>query len=81
MSEKNCKMMKKIFLVNVLFNIKKEGVQMNRFKCPKCKRNQYSTSRNENTACIYCDNPKVNMMDTLDEVPGEDERKSENENT
>lgn len=68
--------------MNVLFNIKKEGVQMNRFKCQKCKGNQYSTSRNENTACIYCGSPKVKLMDTLDEVPGEEERTGDgNEDT
>lgn len=50
---------------------------MNRFKCPKCKRNQYSTSTNENTPCIYCKHPNVKMMNTLDEVPGEDERTGE----
>lgn len=54
---------------------------MIRFKCPVCKRNQYSANPNEKTSCIYCGNPVVQKMETLDEVPGEDERKSENENT
>lgn len=53
---------------------------MNRFKCPKCKGNQYSTSYNENTPCIYCGNPNVKRMDTLEEVPDEDERNGENKN-
>jgi hypothetical protein len=47
---------------------------MNRFKCPKCKGNQFSTNPNENTPCIYCGNPTVKRMNTLEEVPGEDER-------
>lgn len=44
---------------------------MNRFKCPQCNGNQFSTNSNENTPCIYCGNPTVKKMDTLDEVPGE----------
>ncbi len=40
---------------------------MNRFKCPKCKGNQYSSSTNENTPCIYCGNPNVKMMHTLED--------------
>lgn len=54
---------------------------MNRFKCPKCKGNQFSTNSNENTACIYCGNLKVKLMKTLDEVPGENERTGEDEDT
>jgi hypothetical protein len=46
---------------------------MNRFKCPQCNGNQFSTNSNENTPCIYCGNPTVKKMDTLDEVPGDDE--------
>ena len=46
---------------------------MNRFKCPKCKGNQYSTSTNENTPCIYCKYPIVKLMKTIDERTGEGE--------
>ena len=31
----------------------KRGIEMNRFKCPACGRNQY-TSKDEAEGCIYC---------------------------
>lgn len=47
---------------------------MNRYKCPNCKGNQYSASPNKSDEpCIYCGNPKVQMMDTLEERTGENE--------
>lgn len=47
---------------------------MIRYKCPKCNGDQYSSNPNKsNEPCIYCGNPKVQKMDTLDERTGEDE--------
>ena len=51
---------------------------MNRFKCPNCKKNQYSANPSENTSCIYCGNPTVKRMQTLDDEDDE-ERTDENE--
>ena len=46
---------------------------MIRYKCPKCKGNQYSASPNKSDEpCIYCRNPKVQMMDNIEESEGED---------
>ncbi len=45
---------------------------MIRYKCPKCKGNQYSASPNKSDEpCIYCGNPKVQMMDSIEESEGE----------
>ncbi len=52
---------------------------MNRYKCPVCRGNQYSANPNrENEPCIYCQNERTVLMDTLDEKPGE-EGSAENE--
>ena len=45
---------------------------MIRYKCPKCKGNQYSASPNKSDEpCIYCGNPKGHMMDNIEESEGE----------
>ncbi len=47
---------------------------MNRYKCPECKGNQYSSSPfKENEPCIYCENSTVKLMPTIDEADGEDD--------
>jgi len=33
---------------------------MNKYTCPECNGNQYSSSSNE--ACIYCGNPEVELI-------------------
>jgi len=49
---------------------------MNRYKCPKCKGNQFTSNPNrEKEPCIYCRNESTVLMPTLDEKPGEDETK------
>ena len=41
---------------------------MNRYKCPKCKRNQYSScSKKEQEPCIYCGNKETELMDNIEE--------------
>ena len=52
---------------------------MNRFKGPKCKGNQYSAIPNENTPCVYCGNPTVRRMQTLDEDEVEERNDEKNE--
>ena len=49
---------------------------MRRYKCPKCKGDQFSANPNrENEPCIYCGNEKTELMDTIEdeEVSGKDE--------
>jgi len=43
---------------------------MNRFKCPACGGNQY-TSCDTAEGCIYCDNKELKKMETLE--PNESE--------
>jgi DNA-directed RNA polymerase subunit RPC12/RpoP len=38
---------------------------MNRFKCPACGGDQY-TSRDKAENCIYCGNKELQKMDTLE---------------
>jgi len=38
---------------------------MNRYKCPVCGRNQY-TSKDEAEGCIYCGNKELKKMETLE---------------
>ena len=38
---------------------------MNRFKCPACGGNQY-TSADTAEGCIYCDNKELSKMETLE---------------
>lgn len=40
---------------------------MNRFKCPRCGKDQYSASPCENTPCIYCGNSTVIKMAPLED--------------
>ena len=44
---------------------------MNRFKCPACGGNQY-TSADTAQGCIYCGNKELEKMDTLETEDGED---------
>jgi len=39
---------------------------MNRFKCPACGRNQY-TSCSTAQECIYCGNKELEKMETLEQ--------------
>lgn len=42
---------------------------MNRYKCKKCKGNQYSSSNNKsNEACIYCGSKEVELAKHIDET-------------
>ena len=45
---------------------------MNRFKCPACGGNQY-TSCNTAQGCIYCGNKELKKMETLEQEVEEDE--------
>jgi len=38
---------------------------MNRYKCPTCGGNQY-TSADTAEGCIYCDNKELKKMETLE---------------
>lgn len=41
---------------------------MNRYKCPKCKGNQYSASdQKEQEPCIYCGNKETKLMENIEE--------------
>lgn len=45
---------------------------MNRYKCPKCKGNQYSSSnKKENEPCIYCGNKETKLMEDIEEAEDE----------
>ena len=46
---------------------------MNRFKCPACGRNQY-TSADTAQGCIYCGNKELKKMETLDPEESEVEQ-------
>ena len=52
----------------------KRGIEMNRFKCPACGRNQY-TACDTAEWCIYCGHQKLEKMDKLEpeESEGEEE--------
>ncbi len=54
---------------------------MNRFKCPACGGNQY-TSADTAEWCIYCGKQKLEKMDKLEpeESEGEEECKCAGEN-
>jgi hypothetical protein len=55
---------------------------MNRYKCPECKGNQYSSSsEKENEPCIYCGNSTVKFMLTIDEKDGEDDGEDDENGT
>ena len=45
---------------------------MNRFKCPACGGNQY-TSADTAQGCIYCGNKELKKMETLEPEVEEDE--------
>jgi DNA-directed RNA polymerase subunit RPC12/RpoP len=45
---------------------------MNRFKCPACGGNQY-TSADTAQECIYCGNKELKKMKTLEQEDEEDE--------
>jgi DNA-directed RNA polymerase subunit RPC12/RpoP len=45
---------------------------MNRFKCPACGRNQY-TSADTAEGCIYCGHQKLEKMDKLEPEEREEE--------
>lgn len=46
---------------------------MNRYKCPKCKGNQYSASdKRSNEPCIYCGNEVTELMKDIEESEGEE---------
>jgi len=44
---------------------------MNRFKCPACGGEQY-TSADTAAGCIYCGNKELEKMDTLETEDDED---------
>ncbi len=46
---------------------------MNRYKCPACGRNQY-TSKDEAEGCIYCGHKELSKMETLEPETEETER-------
>lgn len=46
---------------------------MNRYKCPECGGNQYSTDPNKaGEPCIYCGHKGTKLMDSLTEEKGEE---------
>ena len=47
---------------------------MNRFKCPACGGNQY-TSADTAEGCIYCGNKELKKMETLEPEESEGEEK------
>jgi len=48
-----------------IFEMLKGGRAMNRFKCPACGGNQY-TSTETAKGCIYCGHQKLEKMDKLE---------------
>lgn len=48
---------------------------MNRYQCPKCNENQYSSSdKKSNEVCIYCGNQGINLMKDIEEKDDKDEK-------
>lgn len=41
---------------------------MNRYKCPRCNTNQYSSDpKKENEPCIHCGNKETKLMEDINE--------------
>jgi len=50
---------------------------MNRYKCPNCKGNQYSSSsKKADEPCIYCGNEGTELMKNIEESEGGKDEKN-----